>query len=91
MKLEDIVKGIEPLDQEWIKKAGERTAKLVMPTRALGRLHDISERLCAIQKTMLPSLNRKAILVNVSDNGGYNGTKNSRCRSDQISKVHFVG
>jgi len=69
MKLEDIVKGIEPLDQEWIKKAERRTAKLVMPTRALGRLHDISERLCAIQKTMLPSLNRKAILVMAADHG----------------------
>ena len=69
MKLQDIVKNIEPLDQEWITKAEERTAKLVMPTRALGRLHDISERLCAIQKTMHPSLNRKAILVMAGDHG----------------------
>ena len=69
MKLQDIVKRIEPLDQEWITKAGERTAMLVMPTRALGRLHDIAERLCAIQKTLLPSLNRKAILVMAGDHG----------------------
>jgi nicotinate-nucleotide--dimethylbenzimidazole phosphoribosyltransferase len=40
-----------------------------MPTRALGRLHDISERLCGIQKTMQPSLNRKAILVMAGDHG----------------------
>ena len=52
MNLQDIIKNIEPLDQGWITKAEDRTAKLVMPTRALGRLHDISERLCAIQKTM---------------------------------------
>ena len=69
MKLQDIIKNIEPLDQEWITKAEERTAKLVMPTRALGRLHDISERLCAIQRTMQPSLNRKAILVMAGDHG----------------------
>ncbi len=69
MNLQDIVKSIEPLDQEWITKAEDRTAKLVMPTRALGRLHDISERLCAIQKTMQPSLNRKAILVMAGDHG----------------------
>ena len=36
MNLQDIVKGIEPLDQEWITKAGQRTAQLVMPTRAFG-------------------------------------------------------
>ena len=69
MNLQDIVKNIEPLDQKWITKAEERTAKLVMPSRALGRLHDISERLCAIQKTMQPSLNRKAILVMAGDHG----------------------
>ena len=69
MKLQDIVKGIEPLDQEWITKAGQRTAQLVMPTRALGRLHEISERLCGIQKTMQPSINRKAILVMAGDHG----------------------
>ena len=69
MNLQDIVKNIEPLDQQWITKAEKRTATLVMPTRALGRLHDISERLCAIQKTMQPSLNRKAILVMAGDHG----------------------
>ena len=69
MNLQDIVKSIEPLDQEWISKAGERTAQLVMPTRALGRLHEISERLCGIQKTLLPSINRKAILIMAGDHG----------------------
>jgi nicotinate-nucleotide--dimethylbenzimidazole phosphoribosyltransferase len=69
MNLQDILKGIEPLDQEWIAKAGQRTAQLVMPTRALGRLHEISERLCGIQKTLQPSINRKAILVMAGDHG----------------------
>jgi nicotinate-nucleotide--dimethylbenzimidazole phosphoribosyltransferase len=40
-----------------------------MPTRALGKLHEIAERLCGIQKTMLPSINRKAILVMAGDHG----------------------
>ena len=69
MNLSDIVKGIHPVDQEWITKARERTAQLVMPTRALGRLHDISERLCGIQKTLNPSTDRKAILVMAGDHG----------------------
>ena len=69
MGLEEILKGIGPLDWEWIEKAKERTAQLVMPARALGRLHEISERLCGIQKTLKPSMNRKAILVMAGDHG----------------------
>ena len=47
MNLTEIVKGIAPVDREWTAKARERTAQLVMPTRALGRLHEISEQLLA--------------------------------------------
>lgn len=69
IRLEEILKGINPLNREWIEKAKERTAQLVMPTRALGRLHEISERLCGIQRTLKPSMNRKAILVMAGDHG----------------------
>jgi nicotinate-nucleotide--dimethylbenzimidazole phosphoribosyltransferase len=69
MKLSDIIDGIKPVDQGWIQKAQERTAQLVMPTRALGRLHVISEQLCGIQKTLAPTLNQKAILVMAADHG----------------------
>ena len=69
MKLDEILKGIEPIDQQWIEKAKARTTQLVMPTRALGRLHDISERLCGIQKTVTPSISRKAVIVMAGDHG----------------------
>ncbi len=69
MNLAEIIKGIQPIDQEWISKARERTAQLVMPTRALGRLHEISERLCGISKTLQPSIKRKAVLVMAGDHG----------------------
>jgi nicotinate-nucleotide--dimethylbenzimidazole phosphoribosyltransferase len=69
MNLNEIVQGIGPVDQEWIAKARERTAQLVMPTRALGRLHEISEQLCGIQATLQPSINRKAVLVMAGDHG----------------------
>lgn len=67
--LKEIVKKIGPLDAEWIAKARERTAQLVMPPRALGRLHEISERLCAIRKTLKPVINRKVVLVMAGDHG----------------------
>ena len=69
MKLEEIIEGIKPVEQEWIQKAQERTAQLVMPTRALGRLHEISERLCGIQQTLEPVIDQKAILVMAGDHG----------------------
>jgi nicotinate-nucleotide--dimethylbenzimidazole phosphoribosyltransferase len=69
MKLEEIIAGIKPVDQQWIQKAQERTAQLVMPTRALGRLHEISERLCGIQQTLEPAIDQKAILVMAGDHG----------------------
>jgi nicotinate-nucleotide--dimethylbenzimidazole phosphoribosyltransferase len=69
VKLEEIIKRIQPVDNIWIQKARKRTAQLVMPTRALGRLHEISERLCGIQKTLKPSVNRKAVLIMAGDHG----------------------
>ncbi len=69
MNLQEIVKGITPLDYQWIDRAEERTAQLVMPTRAMGRLHEISERLCAIRETLQPSIDRKAILIMAGDHG----------------------
>ena len=69
MKLEEIIEGIKPVEPEWIQKAQERTAQLVMPTRALGRLHEISERLCGIQRTIEPAIDQKDILVMAADHG----------------------
>ncbi|HPA15511.1 MAG TPA: nicotinate-nucleotide--dimethylbenzimidazole phosphoribosyltransferase [Desulfobacterales bacterium] len=69
LTLKEIIERIKPVDRQWIEKAKQHTARLVMPTRALGRLHEISERLCGIQKTLKPSINRKAILIMAADHG----------------------
>jgi len=65
----EIIEGIRPLDPAWIDTAKARTAQLVMPPRALGRLHDISEKLCAIYQTLTPSTDKKAVLVMAGDHG----------------------
>ena len=70
--LKEIIEGIGQTDGEFVEKARERTSQLVMPTRALGRLHDISEQLCGIYKTLEPSINSKAILVMAGDHGVVN-------------------
>ena len=69
MELKEISETIGPIDRGWVEKARNRTAQLVMPTRALGRLHEIAERLCAIYETLNPSIRRKAILVMAGDHG----------------------
>lgn len=69
MSLETIVTGINAVDDQWLTKARQRTAQLVMPTRALGRLHDVSEQLCAIRSSLQPPLSRKAVLVMAADHG----------------------
>ncbi len=69
MKIQEIAKEIHPADEVWTERARERTAQLIMPYRALGRLHEIAERLCGIQGTLTPSVDRKAFLVAAGDHG----------------------
>ncbi len=69
MRIEDIVGTIRPADPEWVQAARERTARLAIPPRALGRLHDIAERLCGISRTLAPEVTRRAILVMAGDHG----------------------
>ncbi|MEN8246142.1 MAG: nicotinate-nucleotide--dimethylbenzimidazole phosphoribosyltransferase [Thermodesulfobacteriota bacterium] len=67
--INQIMDGIEPVDRKWVEKARARTAQLVMPTRALGRLHDLSEQICGIQETLEPAIDRKAVLIMAGDHG----------------------
>ncbi|MDR3568576.1 MAG: nicotinate-nucleotide--dimethylbenzimidazole phosphoribosyltransferase [Syntrophobacteraceae bacterium] len=69
MNLKEIVKKIEPISAEWVQKAREHTLELAIPPRALGRLHDISERLCGIQRTLAPDVSQKAFMVMAGDHG----------------------
>lgn len=68
-KLQQIIDSIQPVEDDWIEKARRRTAQLVMPPRALGRLHDFSEAICAIRQSFTPSVRRKAFLVMAADHG----------------------
>ncbi|MEW5909430.1 MAG: nicotinate-nucleotide--dimethylbenzimidazole phosphoribosyltransferase [Thermodesulfobacteriota bacterium] len=69
IELNKIINRIDPIDRTWIEKAKERTARLVMPLRALGILHDISEKLCGIQRTLHPRTDQKAVLIMAGDHG----------------------
>ncbi|MBW1700395.1 MAG: nicotinate-nucleotide--dimethylbenzimidazole phosphoribosyltransferase [Deltaproteobacteria bacterium] len=68
-KIEDIIAQIEPADKTWVEKAQARTFQLVMPPRALGRLHEIAEKMCGIRRTLTPCTDKKAVLVMAGDHG----------------------
>jgi nicotinate-nucleotide--dimethylbenzimidazole phosphoribosyltransferase len=65
----EIIAGITPIDADWQAKAEARTAELAIPPRALGRLHNLAEQICAIQRTLTPAVDRKAVLVMAGDHG----------------------
>ena len=69
LSLQQIIDGIRPIDRAVVAKAEKRTAQLVMPPRALGRLHAIGERLCGMQGTLRPVIAGKAVLVMAGDHG----------------------
>jgi nicotinate-nucleotide--dimethylbenzimidazole phosphoribosyltransferase len=67
--LQTILAEIAPSDPRILKQAQDHSAQLVMPPRALGRLHDIGEKVCAIQGSLTPSLEQKAVLIMAGDHG----------------------
>ena len=65
----DIISAIEPADKQAIETAREHTGQLVMPPRALGRLHEMAERICGMQRTRKPDIDSKGVLVMAGDHG----------------------
>jgi len=64
-----IVERVHPVDETFVHRARQRTGQLVIPPRALGRLHDLAEQVCGIQQTLEPDIARKCILVFAGDHG----------------------
>jgi nicotinate-nucleotide--dimethylbenzimidazole phosphoribosyltransferase len=69
LSLQQIIERIQPLNRVALENARARTAQLVMPPRALGRLHAIGEQLSGIQGTLRPQVRGKAVLVMAGDHG----------------------
>ncbi len=60
---------IQPLSQEWIKKAHERLDSQTRPQGSLGYLEDVIAKLVAIQQKTRPQLDKKRILIFAGDHG----------------------
>ena len=67
--IKQICEQIEPIDQSWLRAAGERQLTLTKPPTSLGRLEEIANRLAAIQRTLTPCVTDKRIYVVAGDHG----------------------
>ncbi len=65
----DEISKIEPLSEEWIKRAWKRLDSLIKPKRSLGILEEIAARVVAIKEEERPRIEKKAVFVFASDHG----------------------
>lgn len=69
LEFEQVVKGIEPVDAAWRRRASERLNNLAIPLGSLGQLLDLAEQLAGIKKTMNPSVKKKVVVTMAGDHG----------------------
>lgn len=69
MKIQDLVEGIEPLNEDIMWAAQERLNNLVKPPESLGELESYVIRLSGITRRMIFDISRRAILIFCADNG----------------------
>jgi nicotinate-nucleotide--dimethylbenzimidazole phosphoribosyltransferase len=67
--VEETIRAIRPLKAEWITRARQRQQTLTKPPGSLGRLEEITERLCAIQERIDPVASLRRIVVFAADHG----------------------
>lgn len=68
-ELRQLIKQIKPTNKSYVEKAKAHTAQLILPHRALGQLHNIAEKIVAIQENMRPDISKKAIYIMAGDHG----------------------
>jgi len=67
--LEELVNGIEGLDEEAMLGMQKRLDAKIKPTRSLGVLEDIAQQIAGIQRTPYPKITGKAVLLMAGDHG----------------------
>jgi len=69
ISMEQVLRGIRPVDPAWRAKARARLDDLAIPLNSLGSLLDLAEQLAAIKETMTPSVARKMVVTMAGDHG----------------------
>lgn len=66
---EEVIKKIEPIEKDFIEQAAARQLTLTKPPQSLGRLEEIANRICAIQRTLKPYVESKKIIICAGSHG----------------------
>ena len=69
VKIDEVIKAIEPVDVGYYAKAQARLDTLTKPKGSLGRLEEIAARVVAISKNLKPSVKNKVIFTMAGDHG----------------------
>lgn len=69
LRLEDVIKSVEPVNLEWRVKARNYLNNLAIPKGSLGTLLDLAEQLAAIKQTLKPSVKNKTVVTMAGDHG----------------------
>ncbi len=67
--LKQTLNKITPTERTWRAKARQRTDQLIKPVGSLGKLETYYVQLAAIQKTLAPSADKRAVVVFSGDHG----------------------
>lgn len=68
-KIDEVIKTIEPIDEEMMEKAQKRLDNLTKPLGSLGRLEEIARRIVGITGKENPELKDKVIFTMAGDHG----------------------
>lgn len=69
LSLEGVIKGIEPKSKIWEEKAKKHALDLAIPKWSLGKILNLGVKICAIQRTLTPDVDKKMILTMAGDHG----------------------
>ncbi len=66
---ERTLSAIEPMDVQWLDRASSYQCRLTKPPGSLGVLETVAARLCGIQQTLPPIIDRTKVIVFAADHG----------------------
>lgn len=68
-KLNDIINGIENVNNKAIRQANKRITSLAKPLKSLGKLEEMAVKLSGITGKVKNKINKKIVIIMCSDNG----------------------
>lgn len=67
--LEEYIAQIKASNKSFFQEAEDKLKSLAMPEGGLGEVQEISKKLCSIQESLSPKINRPICLVSIADHG----------------------